>query len=292
LACAEETKKESCRIKTACVSKIMIRTLSILLFTITLISPAYADTTEELTEVYTDAGAPAADQAMPSGLHGILGAGLFSGQRIIGKGGVRTVPIPIILMLYKDTAYWSIGGGGVWLLQTDDRSLRLGAGVRVQGGWAPDDDPELVGMQKRKGSLDGYVNGVWRTPLVAIGAHYYHDIANVSRSNAANLRFSRNFRVSDDLRITPSIGATWQDSKRVDYYYGVRPEEALPVRPAYNGRDTINISAGLAGAFRLHQSWSLLGGVFTTRLGNGIADSPIVTRRYSTMAYGGAGWRF
>ncbi len=29
--------------------------------------------------------------------------------------------------------------------------------------------------------------------------------------------------------------------------------------------------------------WSLLGGVFVIRYGDGIVDSPIVTRRYSTV---------
>jgi outer membrane protein len=266
--------------------------LFIILFSITLLSSAFADTNEEVTEVYTDTGVPTPDQNKSSGFHGILGAGLFTGQRIIGDDGRRTSLFPLILMRYKDIAYWSIGGGGVWLLRSDDRSLRFGAGVRIQGGWAPGDDPELAGMQKRKSSIDGYLNGVWRTPLVTVGVRYYHDIGNVSRSNAVNLRLSHNFKLNDDFRITPSFGATWDDAKRVDYYYGVRPEEALPDRPAYSGRDTTNLNAGLAGAFLLPRSWSLLGGVFTTRYGDGIVDSPIVTRRYATMVYFGAGWKF
>lgn len=257
-----------------------------------LCSPAFADTTEEVTEVYTDVDAAAADQRGPSGFHGILGAALFGAKKIIGDGGTVIVPLPLILMRYKDVAYWSIGGGGVWLLGTDNRSLRFGAGLRTQAGWRPGDDPELAGMERRKGSFDGYLNGVWRTPLATIGAHYYRDIGNVSRGDAASLRLSRNFRINDDLRLTPSIGATRQDSERVDYYYGVRPEEALPSRPAYIGRDTINVNAGLAGSYWLPRQWSLLGGLFVTRFGNAIADSPIVARRYSTVVYGGAGWMF
>jgi outer membrane protein len=266
--------------------------ITIILFSVVLSFPVFAE--EEVTETYTDTGAPARDQEVsaPSGLHGILGAGLFSGQRIIGDDGARTFPLPLILLAYKDIAYWSIGGGGVWLLQTGDHALRFGAGVRLQGGWNPDDDPELAGMQRRKGSIDGYLNAVWRTPFVSIGAHYYHDIGDASRSDAASLRLSRSFRINDDFRIMPSFGATWQDSDRVDYYYGVRPEEALPSRPAYTGRAAINLNAGLAGTFSLPHSCSLLGGVFTTRFGDGIVDSPIVTRRYSTLVYFGAGWRF
>jgi len=271
---------------------IMKKLLSVILFSLALFSPAFADTTEDVTEVFTDADAPAADQSGPSNFHGILGPALFSTHKIIGDGHTVIGLFPLILMRYKDIAYWNIGGGGVWLLGTDDRSLRLGAGIRTRGGWQPGDDMELAGMERRKGSIDGYLNGVWKTPLATLGAHYYHDIGHVSDSNAASLRLSHIFRINDDLRLTPSIGATWQDSKRVDYYYGVRPGEVLPSRPAYTGRDTINANAGLAGSYLLPHSWSLLGGVITTRYGNGIVDSPIVTRRYSTLFYFGAGWLF
>ncbi len=274
-------------------STIMKRHIStILLLSLFPFSPAFADTTEEVTEVYTDVNAPAADQRGPSNIHGILGAGVFGRQKIIGDGDTVVGVLPLVLMRYRDVAYWSIAGGGAWLLGTDDRLLRFGAGIRIQAGWRPGDDPELAGMERRKGSVDGYVNGIWRTPLATIGAHYYHDIGNVSRGDVASLRLSRNFRINDALRLTPSIAAAWMDSERVDYYYGVRPGEVLPSRPAYRGRDTINVDAGLGGVFRLPHSWSLLGGVVVTRFGNGVADSPIVTRRHSTLIYGGAGWMF
>ena len=271
----------------------MKKHISILfLLSLFLFSPAFAGTTEEVTEVYTDVDSPVADQRGPSDFHGILGPGMFTWHKIIGDGGTQIALLPLVLVRYKDVAYWSIGGGGVWLLGTDDRSLRFGAGVRAQAGWSRGDDPELAGMEERKGSIDGYLNGVWRTPLVTVGAHYYHDLGNVSRGDSASVRLSRNFRINEDVRLTPSIGATWMDSERVDYYYGVKPEEALPSRPVYRGRDTINVNAGLAGAYRLQHSWLLLGGVFATRFGNGLADSPIVTRRYSTLFYAGAGWMF
>lgn len=266
--------------------------ISIIIFSAVLSSPVFAQ--EEVTETYTDTGVSAQDQQVsrPSGFHGILGAGLFNGERIIGDDGRRTALFPFVLMRYKDVAYWSLGGGGVWLIQTEDRSLRFGAGVRIHSGWGQRDDPSLAGMETRKSSLDGYLNALWRTSLVTIGAHYYHDILNANRGDAASLRLSKNFKMSEDLRLTPSIGAEWRNSERVNYYYGVRPEEALAFRPAYTGTATINTNAGLAGSYWLSHSWSLLGGIFTTRYGDSIVDSPIVTRRYSTLVFLGAGWRF
>ena len=253
--------------------------------------PSFAET-EEPTEVYTDTGQPEADVRAPSGFHGMLGAAVFAGQRSVGSDGTRVLPLPLLFLAYKDVAYWSIGGGGVWLLRTDDRSLRFGAGVSLHGGWKPDDEAELAGMEKRKGSLDGYLNAVWRTPLVSLGARYYHDIARSEGGDAASLRLSRNFRVSERVRLTPSVGAVWQSRERVSYYYGVKPLEALPFRPAYRGRSATDLSAGLAASVHLSRSWFLLAGVFATRLGRGITDSPIVTRRWTTTGFAGAGWMF
>ncbi|MEK6700589.1 MAG: MipA/OmpV family protein [Nitrospirota bacterium] len=254
--------------------------------------PAYADTVSDLTEDYTAAGVPGQEQAAPSGFHGILGAGLFNVEKIVGDSDRKTVPLPLIIITYKDLAYWSLGGGGVWLLQSDDRSLKLGVGVKVRRGWKADDDPDLAGMADRHTSLDGSVNALWKTSVVNINASYYHDILNVSNGEAATLRLSRNFWIEPKFRLTPSVGVEWQSAKLVDYYYGVRPAEATANRLAYNGRDTVNVGAGLGGAYRLSPDWSLMGGVYTTHLGSGITDSPIVSHRFSTLVFFGAGWLF
>lgn len=269
----------------------MKKICTMLLLALVFCTPVFADTTEDVTEVYTDAGVKKADEQAPSGFHGILGAGLFSGQRIVGDDGRKLVLLPLVLVRYRDSAYWSIGGGGGWLLQSEDHSLRFGAGLRAVGGRKPD-DPGLAGMERRKGSVDGYLNLAWRTQFATIGAYYYRDIGGASRGDSASLRLSRNFRAGDRLFLTPSLGAVWQDSERVDYYYGVRPEEALPWRPAYIGSNAINANAGLSALYVLPSRWSLLGGVIATRYGREIVDSPIVSRRYSTTVYTGAGWRF
>ncbi len=268
--------------------------MSVIFLCLVFCSTVFAEE-EDLTETYADAGVPVREEALaarPSGVHGILGGDLFVTKRILGEGHTLVTISPLFLMRYKDVAYWNLTGGGVWLAQTDDRSLRFGAGLRSHAGWHPGDDPNLAGMATRRGSVDGYLNAVWRTPLATIGVHYYHDILRASRGDTASLRLSKTFWAGHGLLLIPSIGATWLNSERDDYYYGVRPEEALPTRPEYRGTATINANAGLAGLYPLSHSWSLLGGAFATRFGRGIVDSPIVTRRYSTFVFAGAGWRF
>lgn len=254
--------------------------------------PAYADTAAALTEVYADNGLPEWGRPVQKGLHGLIGAGLFRGDRLVSDPRTRTALLPVVLMTWDDLAYWSITGGGVWLLQFVDVPVRVGAGVKVHPGYTPGDDPDLAGMQKRKSSFDGYVNALWKTELVNIGAAYYHDIGRVTRGDAVTVRLSRHIPLTSKITLTPRAGVEYQSASLVRYYYGVTPSEALPDRPEYTGHHAVNYGAGAAAVYRLGSSWSLLGGFFATHLGNGISDSPIVLKRHTKVAFFGLGWTF
>lgn len=253
---------------------------------------AYADEEQDVTEVNAEAGLPVREQPAGAGFHGILGAGLFAHERIIGDAGYRALPFPFIFVTYSDWAYWSFAGGGVWLLQSQDHTMKFGVGVKPHSGWSHEDDPILANMSDRRYSIDGSINAQWRTPVVSIGVNYYHDILNVSNGQAVTLRMQRNFWINQKTRVTPSIVVEWENAKLVNYYYGVRSGEATPSRPAYVGRDAVNVGAGLMASYQLSRSWSLLGMVYAKRLGNGITNSPIVSRDYSAFAGFGACWNF
>ena len=247
----------------------------------------------DLTGTYQQVDTLTSDTTSTSGFHGMVGAGLFNGQSIIVDSERKTALRPLFFLRYEDWAYLSLRGGGVWLLQSADRSLRLGLGVTVHSGYNPYHESDLAGMDRRRASIDAGVNASWRTSIVDVGLSYAHDVANASKGDTASIRVSHGFMVEPRLRLTPSIGARWESAKVVDYYYGVRPNEALlPDRPAYQGRETTNYIAGISADYRLTKEWSLLGDIRTTHFGSGITDSPVVARKESTWVFVGAGWHF
>lgn len=269
----------------------LIRTISFCLLTLTAY-PVWPDTLSDLTDAYTADGAPVQTEQATSGFHGLLGAGLLSYQKNISDSSRKAGLLPLVTMTYQDWAHWSIGGGGVWLLQADDHSAKFGVGIKAHRGYKPTDDPAYAGMGERRSSIDGGVNFVWKTDIVNTAANYYTDLGNGSKGSSASLRFSHVFPVSQRFSLIPGVSAEWMDAKVVDYYYGVLAPEATINRPAYAGRSTVNYSVGLNAGYRLDRSWSLLGGLNYKRLGSGIVDSPLVLNNHSTFVYLGAAWLF
>lgn len=230
------------------------------------------------------------DAPRAGGWDGFVGAGVIAVQGAYGDD--RTTVLPLASVSYKDTLYWRSAGGGAWLLTSDDRRARGGIAVRFRRGYDPDDDAGLDGMAARDTSLEVGVNASIATRAASIGAAYYSDISGTTDGESAMVSISHPIRMGARVRLVPSVGAEWFDANVVSYYYGVRADEATATRPAYEGRATVNVRAGLSAGYALTRNWSLLGGVSYTHLGAGITDSPIVINDRVAALYLGAGWRF
>ncbi|MBS0316642.1 MAG: MipA/OmpV family protein, partial [Proteobacteria bacterium] len=83
-----------------------------------------------------------------------------------------------------------------------------------------------------------------------------------------------------------------RDAKLNNYYYGVRPAEALPGRPAYAPGAGVDTTLALYGSYDLSERWRLLGGVSVTRLAGTVRASPIVQPGLQPAAFIGAAYDF
>lgn len=268
-----------------------IRTILFCLLTLT-VYPAWADALSNITDAYTVDGAPVQMEWATSGFHGALGAWLLNYQKNVGDSTRKTSLMPLVLITYQDWAYFGLGGGGVWLMQAEDHSVKFGVSIKGHRGYDPTDQLANTGTGERRRSIDGGINIVWRTDIVNVGANVYTDLGNASNGRSASLRFSHVFRVSQKLSLIPRVNAEWLDARVVDYYFGVPVPEATASLPPYSGRSTVNWGAGLNAGYRLSPPWTLLGGLNYTHFGSGIVDSPLVLNNHSTTVYLGAAWLF
>jgi len=245
---------------------------------------------DTLPESMADLDAPASgpDKSRFSGTLGVLAVNTGS---FIGSDDRVAVPLPLLYFNYNDWLYWSISSVGTWLVRSDDRAFRLGLMAKARGGVDGDDAP-YPGIFDRDRSVDAGLNLAWRTPFVTVGASWFADVADRSHGQSASLRLSFPTRLSERWNTTPSVGAEWLDDQMVDYYYGVTAGETGGGAPLYRGSASTQYRAGWSLGYRLARHWQLLGGVSYTRLGSGMADSPLVSRDDNTLVYLGFSWNF
>ena len=158
-------------------------------------------------------------------------------------------------------------------------------------GYDAEDSPFLEGMEDRRKSADLGLELTWErerfglrlTPAVDVLGR--SDGVEVGLDAFVPIRFG-------PVRLEPRVGAAWQSADLVDYYYGVRPEEARPGRPAWRGESTVNATAGLFVFSPLTQRLLLQSFLRLERLGPEIEDSPIVADATALTAFAAVSYRF
>jgi len=152
-------------------------------------------------------------------------------------------------------------------LQSDRVGLKLdAAGVRYEAflrrrleGFASDHVPgSMVGMEQRSSASDV---GVGLRLPIGEGFAYAEAMHNMSgKSDGTELRAGYRYERwwAGRLRWRPYVTLAWRDADLNDYYYGVRPEEATPERPAYAPGAGLNVELGVLAAYRVAERWQVL----------------------------------
>lgn len=158
-------------------------------------------------------------------------------------------------------------------------------------GYDAEDSPFLEGMEDRRKSADLGVALAWERERFGLRLTPAVDVLGRSDGVEVALEAFVPLRLGP-ARLEPRLGAAWQSADLVDYYYGVRPEEARPGRPAYRGESTVNATAGLFLFTPLARRLLFQGFLRLERLGPEIEDSPIVSDATALTAFGGISYRF
>jgi outer membrane protein len=159
-------------------------------------------------------------------------------------------------------------------------------------GFASDDVPmSMVGMARREFGTDV---GLGASFALGEGAAYTELLRDVDGPSEGT-EFLVGYRYErwwhGRLRLRPYATVSWRDAKLNDYYYGVRPEEATPDRPAYRAGSGFQTEIGLQAAYRLTSDWQVLAGLELSRVPSAVRSSPVVDRRIVPSASLGLMWR-
>jgi outer membrane scaffolding protein for murein synthesis (MipA/OmpV family) len=172
----------------------------------------------------------------------------------------------------------------------DDLSLRLRLAYRGDG-YEADDSPVLTGMAERKGGLWAGAAIAWDLAFLQLSAEWAADVSSHSKGQRLKLQAEHDIQLGK-LKLTPRLGFERLDAKTVDYYYGVRSDEARVDRPAYRGQASWNVEAGARLGYAFTGEQSLFLDLSARRYDRHVRDSPLVDRSHTEAIRAGYLYRF
>ena len=214
-----------------------------------------------------------------------LGVGVL--PKTSGSDEYRVLALPIINANYGDRFFINALQGGVWLVDSEDKRLRLGLSAEAKFGWDASKGDRTRGMNDRDFSI--FVGPLlrWQTDYGTVNLQWTTDASGNSDGQQFQAQYIKSLIRAPQLRLNGLIGATWNSQKFNDYYYGVRNDEVTATRPYYRAGSGVEWQAGVNGVMPVMTNHSLLFGAFITRLSQAQYQSPITETRIQPMAYVG-----
>ena len=227
------------------------------------------------------AAAPAAAQGRPApeGVQWSLGLGAISSPRPYVGAGNQTRLIPVLDLEYERFYFRGILAG-FQLVESGRFSLDI-IGRGQFAGYEEEDSSFLAGMEERRETIEVGLSAAWDLGALELKATVAADALGRSDGAQASLELTWGKVFGRGKGgLFPGVGVVWQDADFIDYYAGVRPEEARPGRPAFEGRSAFNLGAGLRGFFKVADRARIVGLVRAERLASEYEESSIIDSRW------------
>lgn len=247
------------------------------LFISSLVLPAQSSTPD------TFAQAPA-----PSSLS--TGVAVVASYNAIAGASDRVMAVPFFF--YDSERFYFRGAqGGVHLYREGPLSLSLDLRAEFQS-WKPSDSPVLQGMADRKMTAEAGINARYRIDNWEIGAGLWQDVLGRHKGWQGELSLAYNHRIDRQWFITPKVALLAVSSNKANYYFGVRPDEALPHRPQYSVGTTYSLALTTSVRYLIDERWSIYADVGVAYLSSDTRNSPIVDRRWLPRVIAGFSYRW
>lgn len=209
----------------------------------------------------------------PSKREVFVGAGAVISSKPYKGVDPKIYPVP--MFGYEGERLYLRGvGGGYRLFRKGGWSLGPVLQPRFDG-YESDDSSDLAGMEDRDWTVDGGVGLSWLTDYGLIGLSWVTDLFGKHDGQEVELSYTALFS-KGGFDFIPSVGLRYKTDNLVDYYYGVKSDEARAGRPSYEADAATDPFVRVAVRRKLVGKWSLLGAVQYEWFDSEIKDSPIV----------------
>ena len=234
-----------------------------------------------------DLGAAAAQDADPDkDWSGMIGLAAMSRPEYIGSEDSEGAAIPVIIVDYKDTAYFKVNRGGVWFWKPNEE-FRVGAVAKIRAGaWEDDDDsiedqePLPPGFDEPDTQLEPGVNALYKSGMFSAEVQ-------LTSGEDVNLTVLLDYSLIRNKDHLLNLHFEVESLGEDEVKYGWYGDDS-----SYGNDDATNVTLGVVGMYTLNPSWKLLYGALAKSLDDEIDDSPIVKEDNYNLAFVGALWVF
>lgn len=130
-------------------------------------------------------------------------------------------------------------------------------------------------MQDRRKSADGGLELLYRGRPVGFRVNFLSDLLGRSGGQEVSLQALTGFPLGK-VFLLAGAGPRWISADRSNYYYGVRPDEVRPGRPAYVSQANWNWDLTLGVRVQASPNWTFLALFNREGFGEGIRTSPLI----------------
>ena len=216
------------------------------------------------SSAYQDIGART--QVIPV-LFGSIGDFRFQGDRIsyeLVKYDNFTVSPVVSFGLGQGFSRSDIDSGSYLYDGLDEREQSFGAGIEL-----------------------GYDHKLFSSALRVIT-----DITGNHSGYSVNWSLQKNYFVTPQFIVTPSVAATYDSDKINQYYFGVSEQEANQLRAEYDAKGGVNFDIGLTATWMPSNKWTVISGVNYVFYNSEVTNSPLVDSDGEAIVFFGAGYNF
>ena len=216
---------------------------------------------------------------------GLIGGAILSAPEYWGSEDTEASGVPLIIVDWKDTAYFKVNRGGYWFVKTD-KGFRVGALLKIRpGAWEEDDDSiEDLGLassfEEPDAQIEPGVNVQYKVGMLTIEGQL---TSGEDVNGALNLDYA--LIKSKEMVLTARLGIEHlgEDTVRYNWFGDISSADVDAAT---------NTTVGLIGLYSLSPEWKLTFGVLSTSLADEVKDSTIVEEDSYTVSFVGALWAF
>ena len=202
-----------------------------------------------------------------------LGIGVNAGNSLYKDIGTETGVLPIWII--QSDKFLLIGPQFSYEFATFSGLEFAFIGDYRGDGFSGSDGAIFNGMKDRSGTYELGLEIEYESDFGDFSFAVLNDVLGEHEGNEISLTYSLPF-INRSSVVTPYVSLINYSEDLVDYYYGVRANEATESRAFYEGKSTVNYEIGVDTQWRFGDHHIIAANLSYTAHGSEIEDSPIV----------------